>query len=320
MPREVMTQTPSSSCSFFGAGKVILLGEHAVVYGQPALAFALKQGVWAVADVATSSQLHLPRALRGTRRADMKRAFGAAAQEVGLPRVSLRLDSDLPLSMGLGSSAAVSVAVSKALLHAARRPLSTRAILDLARRMEEVFHATPSGVDHSTSVYQSAIRFKKGPVRPSVKKLHPLKPMEFVVAWAGRRGSTAQGVEALRQRHKKRPLRYQHLFAEIGWVVDEGVRAFQQGDVESLGDLMNINHALLTAMHLSKGALEDLVYTFRRLGAVGAKMTGAGGVGGAVVGLFSNAAWAQRKLSSMGIPCLVSRVEDSPTPDVVRVR
>src|SRR4051794_38515435 len=154
---------PDARFEGYGPGKVILLGEHAVVYGHPALAGPLGWGVRATAVPAKRCALEVPKEIEGPARQTLQRAFQRAAKTVGLPRVSVSLQSDLPVSVGLGSSAAVGVACARALLKAAGRDGSAREVTRTALMMEEEFHGTPSGVDHTTSAMGTLIEFRRKP-------------------------------------------------------------------------------------------------------------------------------------------------------------
>jgi len=293
----------------FGAGKVILLGEHAVVYGAPALACALGRGVLATATPAPKTVLEIPPALRGAPRARVKKAFEIAASQAFFPKVRVRLSSDLPLAVGLGSSAALSVAVASVLAKSSGRAPSVES---LARSMETVFHQTPSGVDHSTSLLGGLIRFQKSSRGPKIQRLQPPVPLSLLVAVVGPRGSTALTVQGLREKVTRWPRRCHRIFREMGALVDEAVAAVKKGDLPSLGDAMNVNHGLLAALQLSSPPLDDMVYRLRQLGALGAKLTGAGGKGGAVVGLFENPGPALSKLRKQGVTCFVTSLQDAP--------
>lgn len=289
----------------FGPGKVILLGEHGVVYGQPALAAPISRGVRAWAVPAKKCSLELPPGLKPEHARSLERAFGRAAKVTGHPKVLVTLESDLPLSMGLGSSGALAVAVGRILLEAKTgRPAKPAQLERAAFELEKEFHGTPSGVDHTTSARGEMILFRKGAVRV----VRSPKPVRVLVAIVGERPPTKQTVLALRERQARWPTRYRRLFTEIGTVAKEGAQAVARGDLEGLGDLMNVNQGLLNAVGLSSEGLEAMVNRLRREGALGAKLTGAGGDGGAVLGLFREPEPLVARLSREGITCFVSQL------------
>lgn len=294
----------------FGAGKVILLGEHSVVYGHPALAGPLSYGVTARGVRASRPQLVLPAVLTRAQRALLTRAFQRAAALCGGPGVKVSVESELPLSMGLGSSAALSVACARTLLKAAGRRDTSREVARIALEMEQEFHGTPSGVDHTTSAEQQLILYKRLPAQSAgrVRVVKSPRPLKVLVALAGERSPTKKTVAALRERQARWPGRYGRLFGQIGTVATEGAKAVEAGDLEALGDAMNVNQGLLAALGLSSPPLEDMVYRLRALGALGAKLTGAGGDGGAVVGLFLEPEPAVAKLLRLGVRCFTSQL------------
>jgi mevalonate kinase len=294
----------------FGAGKVILLGEHSVVYGYPALAGPLSYGVTASGVKARKPQLALPGTFTRAQRALLTGAFQRAARVCGSPPVKVSLESELPLSMGLGSSAAVSVACSRVLLKAAGRKDSPREVARVALEMEQEFHGTPSGVDHTTSAVQELILYKRLPNQSSgrARVVKSPRPLKVLVALAGERSPTKKTVGALRERQARWPERYRRLFQQIGMVATEGAKAVEAGELEALGDAMNVNQGLLAALGLSSPPLEEMVYRLRALGALGAKLTGAGGDGGAVIGLFLEPEPAVAKLLQQGIRCFTSQL------------
>lgn len=292
------------TASAFGPGKVILLGEHGVVYGYPALAAPLARGVTAVVTPASAPHLEVPSGLSAAQKAALRRAFRRAVEQAGRPRVSVALHSDLPPSMGLGSSAALSVAVARALLLAGDRAPSSRAVLALALAMEREFHGTPSGVDHTTSATGALIRFERGRAKVVVSP----RPLKVLVALAGPRAATRDTVAALRARQARWRARYRRTFEHLGRLVDDGVTAIRRGDLEGLGDVMNMNQGVLASLGLSSEALEGMVYRLRAMGALGAKLTGAGGDGGAVVGLFLEPEPAVARLRRAGVECFSSQL------------
>ncbi len=298
-------KSPLSQITAFGPGKVILLGEHGVVYGHPALAAAISRGMraWGVPAAATS--LEIPEGVSPEHQAALERAFARAAKKTKHPKVSVHLESELPLSMGLGSSGALAVAVSRVLLEAQTgTPPKQKQVEALAFEMEKEFHGTPSGVDHTTSARGTMVLFKKG----KAVEVKASKPVKVLVAMVGPRASTKATVAALRERQKRWPARYRRVFDQIGRLVLEGAAATRAGELEALGDVMNMNHGMLGALGLSSPALEDMVFKLRGLGALGAKLTGAGGDGGAVIGLFREPEPAVMKLRAQGIDCFASQL------------
>ncbi|MFL5350327.1 MAG: mevalonate kinase [Hyalangium sp.] len=298
------------SLTGFGAGKVILLGEHSVVYGHPALAGPLSYGVTARGVSSKRCQLALPGTLSRAQKALLTGAFQRAANLCGTPGVKVTMESELPLSMGLGSSAALSVACSRVLLKAAGRKDAPAEVAKLALEMEQEFHGTPSGVDHTTSAEQQLILYKRLPNQSSgrARAVKSPRPLKVLVALVGQRSPTKKTVAALRERQARWPARYGRLFQQIGTVATEGAKAVEAGDLEGLGDAMNVNQGLLAALGLSSPPLEQMVYQLRGLGALGAKLTGAGGDGGAVIGLFLEPEPAVAKLLKLGVRCFSSQL------------
>lgn len=294
----------------FGPGKVILLGEHAVVYGEPALAVPLTLGVTARAVPASRSLLVPPARLSLHHRRMLHEAFARAADAAGRPAVRVSVESNLPVSMGLGSSAALAVAVSRVLLEASGKKATPARVVDVALRMEQAFHGTPSGVDHTCSAWGVPILFRKAlPRRPGqVRRVRPRGEAFLVLGLVGPRRGTQQTVAALRERASRWPSRYARLFRDVGQLVREGTRALESGDLESLGDAMNVNHGLLAAAGVSSPPLDTAVDALRRAGALGAKLTGAGGDGGAVVGLFRAPPQDRKSLERSGMHLLLSRL------------
>lgn len=287
---------PAPVQSYFAPGKLILLGEHGVVYGHPALAAAISRGVHAHAVPSDRVQLELPEGLTAPQQAALERAFAVAAKRARHPKLSVSLASDLPLSMGLGSSGALSVAVARA--------LGVKDVEATAFAMEKEFHGTPSGVDHTTSARGTMVLFQKGKARV-VKARRPVK---VLVALVGERASTKSTVGALRARQAKWPRRYARLFTEIGRLAKEGAQAVERGELESLGDLMNLNQGLLSALGLSSDRIDAMARRLRAHGALGAKLTGAGGDGGAVIGLFLEPEPMVKRLTDEGVECFASQL------------
>ncbi len=287
----------------FAPGKVIVLGEHAVVYGHAALCSALPVGVTVEAIPAAATRVRVATRLQKGQQQLLHQAVKLGIEKARAPSVDLRLRSELPVGMGLGSSGALSVAVARALLSLSGEPMPKKAqILEVALAMETVFHGTPSGVDHHTSALGGTVIFQRGRTRA----VHGKTPLHLLVLLVGQRPATKTTVAALRERQRQWPKRYQRIFATIGSVAKEGAEAVERSDGHWLGDLMNMNQGLLSALQLSGPHTDAAVHALRKRGALGAKLTGAGGDGGAVIGLFDNVNPARLFFERQGYRCFTT--------------
>jgi hydroxymethylglutaryl-CoA reductase len=256
-------------------GKVILLGEHAVVYGRTALAASIDRFV--EVSIAPGASSHPV----GTRRAVPLPAFKRAAELTGLDPAGIAASAaaDLPVGVGLGSSAALSVALVRALAKFAGQSLSDAAVCARAFEIEKIFHGFPSGVDNSVVTYGGLIVFRRG---DTVRPLAAARPIPLVIAIGRAPRETQQAVRGLREQWEASPALYEPLFDEIDHLGGRAERAIAVGDLSTLGVLMNANHRLLQRLGVSTGELDEMVALAREAGALGAKLTGGGG-GGAVI-------------------------------------
>jgi mevalonate kinase len=267
-------------------GKVILLGEHAVVYGHPALAAAVRQRV-AVELVEHDGPLRIELPAGLSAPPEALRAAEAMLRELGLPpRFVARVQSELPLGGGLGSSAALGVALARAAADANGRALPDDEAARLALHLETVFHGAPSGVDPETCARGGAVLFVRAREgRPAqVERLRPRTPTALVVALTGILRGTRSTVLPLSARRAERPSLYDPLLSLLGELARGGKDALERGDLLDLGVRFDAAQGVLGALGVSCPELDELVLALRGLGALGAKLTGAGG-GGAAIGL-----------------------------------
>jgi hydroxymethylglutaryl-CoA reductase len=263
-------------------GKVILLGEHAVVYGHTAIAGSIDRHVAVRVRTARRGRRATP-ARHGDRIGIDARTAAAlrcagALLEVDTARLDVSIASDLPPAVGLGSSAAVSVALVRALASFAARRLDDAAVCAAALELEKLFHGFPSGVDNSAATYGGLIAFQRG----SVRRLTALAPLRVVVALATAPRQTRAVVAALRQRRARDRARHEALFTGIDALVREAEHAIGAGRFDLLGRLMDCNHELLRVLGVSTPELDAMVDLAAAHGALGAKLTGGGG-GGAII-------------------------------------
>ncbi len=276
------------------AAKAILVGEHAVVHGQPALALPLSQ--IRVHAIAKGGAAPLTVIAKDLDRPPMR--WDAESGDTGDPlrkmtaltleRLNwtaatgeIRLESAIPIASGLGSGAAVSAALGRAIAALRGACLPVAELNALVFEVEKLHHGAPSGIDNTVVVYERPVYFAQG---------HPLEFVEIrtslrlLLADTGIAASTRAAVAHVRDLRQRRPARTNAIFEEIGAIVKEARSCLESGEAARLGPLMRQNHALLRQLEVSSAALDKLVAAALEAGALGAKLSG-GGLGGCMIAL-----------------------------------
>jgi hydroxymethylglutaryl-CoA reductase len=185
--------------------------------------------------------------------------------------------------MGLGSSAALAVAIVRAFDAELELGLDDSRVNAIAFECEKLAHGTPSGIDNTIATYAVPMTFRNAESL-HVENLALLEPPPIIIACSSSPGLTAAQVTGVRARHDQYPVRYEALFDEIDVLSQAGASALAKADYAELGMLMNICQGLLSAIQVSTAELEGMVQIARSAGARGAKLTGGGG-GGSIIAL-----------------------------------
>lgn len=285
------------------AAKIILFGEHFVVYGEPAIVLAIDKRAYATVDQSDDKCLHVRSAnlnLKGyfkdgvfkveqgdIREAKLKfepvrvaveRVLAAYKEQIGL---DVEINSTVPVGAGLGSSAAVVAAVTEAAGALLNVKMPKEDVFRVALEAERVVHGTASVVDPAIATFGGTLLFQTD---TGFKPLEVKTEVPLVIGNTGVERSTKVQVDKVRAIAKNYPQIMELMKKTAREIVLRVMDAFKHNDLKALGDLMNVNHALLYGIGVSDESLEWLINAAKKAGAYGAKLTGAGG-GGCMIAL-----------------------------------
>ncbi len=298
-------------------GKCILLGEHAVVYGHPALAISIDMRLEVnISKQNVPSEFHIidGKPLKNLQHPHIVNALDEIwDSQSGM--LNINVSSEIPPSAGLGSSAALSVAIAaglKAMLNS--KNIDLEDISSIAHKLEaSAQDGLASPMDTATSthggcillanqklgenwLYSRKLREKKWEIH-SFRLPNNMEEASIVIGHTGVHAPTVEMVKGVKQRLEDRPELKQDMDA-ISALTNLGVRAIENGDLEGLGAVMNLNHTHLQNIGVSCKELDRLVMAARET-ALGAKLTGAGG-GGCMIALSKNPTETARDIELAG--------------------
>jgi mevalonate kinase len=294
-----------------GFGKVILLNEHFVVYGIPAIASAIDSRTEALVERVEDPRLLVPSGREGSmagvgwvleddrpanpgykaekrehQKESVERVLRAAEFDASKSHIRITLGGDLKAVGGVGASAAVCVSLARALNDEFDLGFDDARVNQIAYEGEKAYAGTPSGIDNTASTYGGLLRFERdlagGETRIDRWKVR--RPIAIVMGNTGITANTKAAVEGVRERRERIPDRYGKIFEDSRRLIEDAHGALVAYDLKTLGKLMDRNHLLLQQIEVSHPRLDELVGIARDQGAWGAKMTG-GGLGGYMVAL-----------------------------------
>ncbi len=274
-------------------GKVILCGEHAVVYGVPAIAMPIRKGMkltlkrsgdennlglsfdegatWVHSDAKGTALSRMLDSLR-------------LKYPVIFNGASVLVQSEIPTSAGLGSSAALSVGLLRlAHLSGGLPDWEAQTLFEDAMILETFFHGRPSGIDHATVIAGDLINFQRDTARGAKwRALTPTNMPRILVAFSGKHEGTQKAVSALAERAKRDAVWFNGRLEEINAITEDMEQAITHNDAKLMGTLFDENHRILKDFGVSTPQLDLICSEAKKAGAYGAKLTGAG-CGGAVL-------------------------------------
>ena len=274
------------------SAKFILLGEHAVVYNQYAIAYPINNAV-KISIIDEGNKLAFT--LSGFFDQEIsegseyfsyfKKLLDVICKiyAVDVPLIHFEINSRIPLAMGLGASASIAVALSSALSNYFELSKNSEEINKIAFECEKINHILPSGIDNTVASFGKAVFYNKNePINVLSKKYS--KSLPIIIAMSNSPSKTSDLVTSVAKTRNKNKEMYEKIFQQMGEISQQGFDVIKKRDFNQLGDLMNIYQGLLNSIGVSTPELESMIDIARSSGALGAKLTGSGG-GGSIIAL-----------------------------------
>lgn len=285
-----MLELPQKTVIGCAHSKLILVGEHAVVYGEPAIALpfpkievkaaidSIKGPIRIESGFYTGPLSSMPEKLSG-----ISICIKKVCEELGQDASGFRIqvDSSIPIGRGLGSSAAIAIAIVRSLYAYFERDLSRSDLMRLVDIAETYAHGSPSGIDMQAASSEVPIWFKKD---NQIEHVKITIPFHLVVADTGRIGDTHAAVASIKEKYKVNFTKTKQSIEHLGELTGKARIALHDGDHPLLGTILNLAQDELAKLGVSDEGIDRLTKVARKSGALGAKLTG-GGRGGCIIAL-----------------------------------
>lgn len=306
-----------------GYAKVILFGEHFVVYGLPGIASSIDKCVQIDAqkvkdsdDVVFDDKVYNEKiSLKENPEHIKSKLFNAMFKdEEFVPKkgIKLTITATSTPGGGMGYSASLCAAMARAMSVLTDQGWKDDKIFEVTMKGETIAHGTPSGIDPACATYGSLILFEKN-MEGGKNKIQPFKlgaPLYLVLADTGIKHDTKEAVMDVRKRKEANPAEYEKIFSDYKTLVGKAKTALKFGETIEVGKLMNENHELLKKIGVSIPEIENIIKVMNYSNALGAKITGAG-MGGNVIGLCENEKHQDKMLATLeskGIKAIKTKI------------
>lgn len=293
-----------------GFGKIILFGEHFVVYGLPGIASGIDkyveveiEKIKASTDVIFDDKVFKEKFSIKEQpehvKTKMLNAMFEKEQFVKLEGLKITINSNMPYGAGLGYSAALAVAIARAMNQLFDLLWKDEQINEAAHKSEQIIHGNPSGIDTACATYDSVIWFEKDleKKKDSVRRLKCGKSLQCLLVDTGIKHHAKETIELVQKYKEKNSKKFDVMCADYKKLAGKAKQEIQYGGVNELGKLMNQNHLMLKEIGLSTKEIDEIVKVAIYDGALGAKITGAG-MGGNVLILCYNEAQQEKLISA----------------------
>lgn len=306
----------------FGYGKIILTGEHSVVHGTHAVAapitLKMKAKVW---DHDKGVRLLIPRwgveqtiEFGADHKYSIYRSLEMILDHLDLRDKGMNIEvfPEVPRAMGMGGSAALAVAIIRALNKHFELGLGDDDVRRLSFESEDIVHGGASGIDNTVSTYGNLIAFQKG-TPPDMQTITLKESIPIVIGLSGVESMTSKMVKQVREQAEKYPKWYKQIFKQMDELAIASKEAIESRDLDELGMIMNMNHGFLNILGVSCPEVEELVEIARQNGALGAKLTGGGG-GGAMIALCDSEKTQrkiQKEMHQAGYDALITEIKSN---------